>query len=91
MSYEGPGVYRHYKGGHYRAWGVAQHESMGAKLVIYSSYDLDHDLGRWAEGVDFVARPLNPEDGEDAFNESVFGVAADRDMPVARFTRVARA
>jgi hypothetical protein len=71
MSYAGPGLYRHYKGGHYRVLGVAVHESTGAKLVIYRSYDVGHELERAGFGVDFVARPLNTEDGEDAFNERV--------------------
>jgi hypothetical protein len=69
--YEGPGIYMHYKGGHYRVIGVAKHESTSQKLVIYHSYSVGHDLGRWMEGVDFVARPLNSDDGDDAFNKPV--------------------
>ena len=71
MSYEGPGIYEHYKGGYYRVLGVAKHESYGIKIVIYHSYSVEHDIGRWMEGVDFVARPLNGEDGEDPFNGNV--------------------
>jgi hypothetical protein len=56
MSYEGPGIYRHYKGGHYRVLGVAQHEYSGVELVIYRSYSVEHDLGRLNEGIEFVAR-----------------------------------
>lgn len=69
MSYDGPGIYQHYKGGYYRVLGVAKHESSDIKLVIYHSYSLDHDMSRWMEGVDWVARPLNQEDGPDAFND----------------------
>ncbi len=71
MNYEGPGIYQHYKGGHYRAIGVARHESTRAKMVIYHSYDIDHDLGRWMDGVDFVVRPLSADDGADAWNDDV--------------------
>jgi Protein of unknown function (DUF1653) len=69
MSYEGPGIYRHYKGGYYRVVGTAKHESDGTYLVIYHSYSVDHDLSRWMDGVDWVARPLNPTDGADCFND----------------------
>jgi Protein of unknown function (DUF1653) len=69
--YEGPGIYVHYKGGYYRVLGVAKHESTGKELVIYSSYSIEHDLDRWMAGVDFVARPLTKDDGDDPFNEMV--------------------
>jgi len=62
MSYDGPGIYQHYKGGYYRVFGVAKHESNSAMLVIYHSYSVEHDLSRWMQGADFVARPLNIED-----------------------------
>ncbi len=71
MNWDGPGIYRHYKGGYYRAIGVARHESTGAKVVVYHSYSIEHDRGRWMQGVDFVARPLNEEDGADAWNTEV--------------------
>jgi hypothetical protein len=66
--YEGPGLYRHYKGGYYRAIGIAEHESMGTRMVIYHSYDIEHDISRATRGINFMARPLNAEDGEDAWN-----------------------
>jgi hypothetical protein len=69
--YEGPGIYEHYKGGHYRVWGVAQHESEGYLMVIYSSLNLEHELSRVSVGIDFVARPLTSKDGDDAFNQYV--------------------
>lgn len=69
--YDGPGIYRHYKGGYYRVLGVAKHESDGFCTVIYHSYSVEHDLDRWMEGADYVARPLNREDGIDPFNEMV--------------------
>lgn len=69
--YTGPGIYRHYKGGHYRVLGVGKHESTGAQLVVYHSYSIEHDLDRWMHGVDFVLRPLSVGDGPDAFNEPV--------------------
>lgn len=66
--YEGPGIYRHYKGGYYRVLGVARHEGTHHKFVIYHSYSVEHDLDRWMENVDYVARPLNKLDGFNAFN-----------------------
>lgn len=68
MPYEGPGIYVHYKGGFYRVLGVGQMESTQEKVVIYHSYNINFDLPRMSEGVDFICRPLDPEDGEDAFN-----------------------
>lgn len=68
MPYDGPGIYLHHKGGFYRVIGVGKLEKTHEKVVIYHSYNLDHDLPRMAEGVDFVCRPLDAEDGEDAFN-----------------------
>lgn len=66
--YEGPGIYQHYKGGYYRVLGIAKHESTDVELVIYHSYSVEHDLARWQDGVEFVARPLNDSDGEHPFN-----------------------
>lgn len=69
--YEGPGLYRHYKGGYYRVVGLAEHESTGAKLVVYHSYNIEHDISRATRGANFVVRPLNAEDGDDAWNTHV--------------------
>ena len=74
MNYEGPGIYAHYKGGYYRVLGVSKHESTGVKTVIYHSYNIEHDLDRWMDGVDFVARPFNRTDGKDPFNSMVGNV-----------------
>lgn len=71
MPYFGPGIYEHYKGGHYRVLDLGQHESTGARLVIYNSYDLEHELQRCKNGVGFVLRPLNESDGDDAWNDKV--------------------
>jgi hypothetical protein len=90
--YEGPGIYQHYKGGYYRVLGVAKHESTGAKTVIYHSYDIEHDMGRWMEFTDFVARPLNIDDGSDSFNsEVIVGQHEDYTREVIpRFVKVHR-
>ena len=80
-NYNGPGMYQHYKGGYYRVFGLAQHEATGARGVIYSSYNIHHDKARFEDGVDFVFRPLNPEDGEDCWNSF-----AANDVP--RFVKV---
>jgi len=73
MAYEGPGTYRHYKGGLYSALGLGQHESTGALLVVYVNHSEAHTLERAERGVSFVLRPLHPEDGPDAWNEDVDG------------------
>jgi hypothetical protein len=90
MPYFGPGIYEHYKGGHYRAVGLGQHESTGAKFVIYHSYSVEHDLKRFVEGVDFVIRPLNLIDGEDAWNDLVEGPEVEIGGPelVPRFRKL---
>lgn len=71
MSYEGPGPYRHYKGGLYTAIGLGEHEATGAKLVVYVSHDSDHAVARAARGLNFVLRPLDESDGPDAWNVPV--------------------
>lgn len=75
--YEGPGMYRHYKGGHYLVLGLAVHESEGTDFVVYVSMDPAHQGDRMTVGRTFVARPLERHDidAEDldgrAFNEPV--------------------
>lgn len=89
--YDGPGIYKHYKGGYYRVIGVAKHESTGEKFVIYHSYSIEHDTGRWMEGVDFVARPLLKEDGDDPFSGEVrveSGLGVNEDGFIPRFERI---
>lgn len=63
-NYEGPGIYRHHKGGEYRVLGLALHESHLYRLVIY----VPLTPGSKLEGtpIDFWARPLGD------FNEQVF-------------------
>jgi hypothetical protein len=79
MSYEGPGLYRHYKGGIYIALGVAEDEATRTKRdVIYFSCSDAHEAFRASRGVQFIRRPLNPEDGPDAWNEMVGDPLAPR-------------
>lgn len=70
-NYDGPGIYLHYKGGHYRVLGIAQPEADGPLVVVYHSYSIYNEMARHAVGVDFVTRPLHSADGEDAFNDLV--------------------
>lgn len=72
-NYEGPGRYRHYKGGTYNVVGKGEHETTGALLVIYWSDSKEHTAARAARGADFVLRPLNEADGPDAWNDDVDG------------------
>lgn len=84
--YKGPGIYWHYKGGHYRVLGIAEHESTGQKVVIYHSYSPEYDLNRMREGIDFVARPLDDVDGPDAFNTLI---RLHGNAPAPRFIKLA--
>lgn len=95
--YEGPGIYRHYKGGHYKVYGLGQHESNNARLVIYSSLDVDHEIERSKAGVEFVLRPLDEHDlvnedyDKDPFNMPVDGTEVEIGGPEIepRFVKVA--
>jgi hypothetical protein len=62
-NYQGPGRYRHYKGGEYEVLGLALHESELYRLVIYRPLT----PGSMLEGTPatFWARP------EDDFNGTV--------------------
>jgi hypothetical protein len=62
-NYVGPGRYRHYKGGEYEVLGLAMHESMLYRLVIYRPLTAGSKLD--GTPVTFWARPL------DDFNEQV--------------------
>lgn len=68
MSYEGAGIYRHYKGGYYRVLGIGATEVGDNRYVVYTSMNHERELHRADRGVDFVLRPLNTIDGPDAFN-----------------------
>lgn len=83
MAYEGPGIYKHYKGGHYHVWGIAMHESEDYPLVIYSSLSVEHELQRDEDGVDWVARPLAGR--PDSFNDVV---APSPGIQTARFRKI---
>jgi len=83
MPYEGPGLYKHYKGGYYRAWGIAQHESEGYLMVIYNSLSVEHEMSRLPAGIDFISRPL--ADRPDSFDDMV---APSPGIQTARFRKV---
>lgn len=67
-NYKGPGVYRHYKGGIYIVFGLCRLEWSNRQGVIYMTLDRDHARDNWYKGMFGVVRPLNKEDGDDAFN-----------------------
>jgi hypothetical protein len=91
INYRGPGIYRHYKGGYYRAIGVGRPETDGPLVVVYHSYSVEHDLDRWMQGVDFVTRPLESVPGVDAWNDLVADPNSEgAGAMVPRFEQVAR-
>lgn len=74
MNYEGPGKYRHYGGGTYNVIAIGEHETTGARLVIYTSDSLEHTVARADRGAEYILRPLNAKDGPSAWNDDVGGV-----------------
>lgn len=92
MSYEGRGQYVHYKGGRYTAVGIGELESdRTTKFVVYVSHSEKHTADRESRGVDFILRPLNPEDaerigGSDSWNEPALAAEdGERFKLVAKF------
>lgn len=89
MSYNGPGVYRHYKGGLFDAVGVAEHESTGQRFIIYKSRSIEYNAERLARGADLIARPADiedclPQSAHDPFNAPL----AIGGVPVERFEKI---
>ena len=86
MSYEGPGLYEHYKGSQYEVLGLGCEEATLTPIVIYKPVGklMPTDMGLEVE-VSFWTRPL------ENFNENVTlpGVRDTHpDVVVARFTFV---
>lgn len=78
MSYDGPGMYRHYKGGLYDVIGLGLDEGDRETLAV-----LYKPLAGWPSGLpkaDYWVRPL------DVFNEVLTGLGAE---PVPRFAKIA--
>jgi hypothetical protein len=84
-NWQGPGIYEHYKGGHYIAIGLVRLEWNGGQGVAYMTLDPERQRDRFYENVMFTVRPLNEDDGEDCWNSMV-----ERDgEQVPRFKKVA--
>jgi hypothetical protein len=84
-NWQGPGVYEHYKGGHYIAVGLVRVEYDESEAVAYMTLDQEHREDQFYRGFLFTIRPLNPKDGPDPWNS--FGVIGDKLIP--RFTKLA--
>lgn len=54
MSYDGPGVYQHYKGSLYDVIGIGEIESNGELKVIYVSQSKQHTIERKICGADYI-------------------------------------
>jgi hypothetical protein len=70
-NYQGPGIYEHYKGGHYIVLGKVRLEWNNGEGVAYMTLDREHQRENFYEDVLFVVRPLNQADGEDCWNSMV--------------------
>lgn len=82
-NYEGPGLYRHYKGGEYEVLGLSIDEStLSSVEVVYRPVD-HSDLGKIAgwesDSVELWRRPL------DDFNELVM---LNHNLAVRRFEKI---
>jgi len=103
-NYDGVGRYRHYKGGEYEVFGIGEVEYNGKMMVVYTSFSQEHTDSRKVRGADFVLRPLNTEDGPDAWNAQAIcpycdhGIAGGRPcafehcsegiITIGRFTKI---
>lgn len=84
-NWQGPGIYEHYKGGHYVAVGLVRKEDDETSWVAYMTTDPEHREDQFYKGFMFTVRPLNPKDGLDPWNS--FGVIGDKLIP--RFQKIA--
>lgn len=82
MPYDGPGVYRHYKGGTYRVLGMVLNENNKQPMVLYHDTLLLKDEVFMAPPGRVWVRPL------DNFNEVVNGVGGTVADGTPRFTRI---
>jgi len=70
-NWQGPGVYEHYKGGHYVAVGLVRMEWNDRIGVAYMTTDPERRREAFYRDVMFIIRPLNDEDGDDCWNSMV--------------------
>lgn len=73
-NWHGPGIYEHYKGGLYIAFGLGKSEADERLHVAYMALSASHQQDDWYKGMFCIFRPLNIEDGKDAWNTLVVGV-----------------
>lgn len=66
--YTGPGLYRHWKGGRYLVFGLVRLEHNNTVHVLYTTLSEQHREDAFHKGMIGTVRPLNDEDGPDAFN-----------------------
>ncbi len=67
--YEGPGIYRHYKGGFYIAAGLVRLEYNDKVHVLYQTLDPEHRKDQFHRGLLGTVRPLTEAEGPDWFND----------------------
>lgn len=88
MNYQGPGHYRHYKGGEYEVLGLGMEEATHTTVVIYIAHAFqipDPEVLFWTRPLDdFNATVNNPGDCGDSDCEG-----CNQDVaPVPRFIRL---
>lgn len=83
-NYQGPGIYRHYKGGVYVVVGFVRLEWNEGLGVAYMTTDPEHREQHFYKGALFTVRPLEASDGPDAFND----IVDVNGIPTRRFERL---
>lgn len=70
-NYDGPGVYKHYKGGLYIVFGLSKLEYNEGIHVAYMTLNRERQRDNWYNGFFCIFRPLEPADGPDCWNSLV--------------------
>lgn len=64
QNYFGPGVYEHYKGGHYVVFGLMKVEANLSTMVAYMTLDPGRQVDNYYHGWFGILRPLHRSDAE---------------------------
>lgn len=86
------GVYRHYKGGLYTAYGIVRHHDSGQKMVVYMSHEKGthnvRPLSGWAEDPDGWTDKVINSAGKRVDRFAYLGVRYEKQLPLETRTVV---